>query len=228
MKDKIEKLKFAESKKLLVYVVSSLVLMLFLDVIAYFLAFNAIPDFLTKYGWWMLYLDLSIATLGGALWYYASHKGYVSCMASMMIGMILGMQTGMMIGAVFGAVNGYFIGAMIGMLLGFFIGAITGKESLMGVVQGMMSGLMGGTMGAMITVMMFTDHVLWFMPFYMILNIAVLVGFVYIYHDEVIKDNKELVKKHIGLGAFLFWTSIITVILTAVLVYAPKSILFGG
>jgi hypothetical protein len=227
MKDKIAKLKFAESKKLSTYVVVSFVLILFLDVIAYFLVLNHVPNLISKYAWWILYLDISVVTLAGALWYYASYKGYVSCMASMMIGMTLGMQTGMMLGAVFGAVNGYFIGGMIGMLLGTAIGFITGRNYIMGAVQGMMSGLMGGTMGAMITVMMFTDHVLLFMPFYMVINVAILIGFVYMYHDEIIKDNAEVVKKHISFGSFIFWCIIATIILTAIMIYAPKSVWFG-
>jgi hypothetical protein len=229
MKDISEKLnlKFAESKKLYTYVITGFTILILLDIIAYFLFLNNIPNIINKYGWWILYLDISIVTLAGALWYYASHRGYVSCMASMMIGMTLGMQTGMMLGAVFGAVNGYFIGAMIGMFPGTIIGLITGRASIMGGLQGMMSGLMGGTMGAMITVMMFTDHVLLFMPFYMLINIAILIGFIYMYHDEIIKDNKELVKRRISFGTFAFWCIASTAILTAILIYAPKSVWFG-
>jgi hypothetical protein len=234
MKEKIHKLtklKFSDikdMKKLLVYTLLSLVIILLLQIIGYFTFLNSIPDFLSKYGWWLFYLDISVVSIVGAIWYYESYSGYVSCMASMMIGMTLGMQTGMMLGSVFGAVNGYFIGAMIGMILGTFIGLITGTDSVMGMVQGMMSGVMGGTMGAMITVMMFTDHVLIFMPFYILINIAVLLGFVYMYHDEVIKDNKEVVKKDISVSLFVFICVAIAMIFSAVMVYAPKSILFGG
>jgi hypothetical protein len=227
MREKFAKLKFTDSKKLVWYVLTSFIVVLLLQIAGYYLFLNQIPNFLIKFGWWMLYLDISIVTIAGALWYYASYKGYVSCMASMMIGMTLGMQTGMMLGSVFGAVNGYFIGAMIGMMLGTVIGLITGKASIMGMLQGMMSGLMGGTMGAMITVMMYTDHVLYFMPFYMTINVAILAGFVYMYHDEVIKDNKEIVKKKIGLFAFTLLSVVVSVLLLMVLVYGPKSILFG-
>jgi hypothetical protein len=227
MKEKLAKLKFTDSKKLILYTLTGLIVIVLLQIIGYFTFLNQIPNFLIKFGWWILYLDISIATIAGALWYYASYKGYVSCMASMMIGMTLGMQTGMMLGSVFGAVNGYFVGAMIGMILGTFIGLITGKASIMGMVQGMMSGLMGGTMGAMITVMMYTDHVLYFMPFYMLINVVILAGFIYMYHDEVIKDNKDVVKNNIGIAAFTLLSVIISVILLALLVYGPKSILFG-
>jgi hypothetical protein len=162
------------------------------------------------------------------MWYYESYSGYVSCMASMMIGMTLGMQTGMMLGSVFGAVNGYFIGAMIGMILGTLIGLVTGTDSVMGMIQGMMSGLMGGTMGAMITVMMFTDHVLLFMPFYIIINLAILLGFIYMYHEEVIKDNNDVVKKDLSISLFVVICVVAALIFSAIMIYAPKSILFGG
>ncbi|MGV8171213.1 MAG: hypothetical protein ACP5OA_00795 [Candidatus Woesearchaeota archaeon] len=234
MKEKIHKLtklKFNDVKdmnKLLGYAFLSFIIILLLQVIGYFAFLNNIPDFLSKYGWWLFYLNISIVSIVGAIWYYESYGGYVSCMASMMIGMTLGMQTGMMIGSVFGAVNGYFIGAMIGMILGTVIGLITGTDSVMGMVQGMMSGVMGGTMGAMITVMMFTDHVLLFMPFYMLINLAILLGFIYMYHDEVIKENKDVIKKDLSISWFILICVMIAVILSAILIYAPKSILFGG
>ena len=66
------------------------------------------------------------------------------------------------------------------------------------------------------------------MPFYMILNVAVLSGFTYMYFDEVVRDNKELKRRDVDLATFTSLCVIIGVILTAILVYAPKSILFGG
>jgi len=227
MKEKLAKLKFTDSNKLAWYTIATLIVIILLQVAGYFTFLNQIPNFLTKFGWWIFYLDISVATIAGAFWYYTTYKGYVSCMASMMIGMTLGMQTGMMLGSVFGAVNGYFIGAMIGMILGTVVGLITGKASIMGMVQGAMSGLMGGTMGAMITVMMYTDHVLYFMPFYMIINIAILVGFAYMYHDEVIKDNKEVVKRHVSIWTIILLSVIADIVFTALMIYGPKSILFG-
>ncbi|MGV8086368.1 MAG: hypothetical protein ACP5N1_01930 [Candidatus Woesearchaeota archaeon] len=233
MKDSLNKsenifnLKFTGSKKLLTYVSINLVIILVLDILIYLLFFNNVSDFINKYSWWILYLDLSVVTISGSLWYYSSYKGYISCMASMMIGMALGMQTGMMLGAVFGAVNGYFIGAMVGMILGTIVGVITGRTSIMGVLQGMMSGVMGGTMGAMITVMMFTDNVLWFMPFYMLLNIAILFGFVHMYYNEVIKDNAEVIKINISFIKSTLLCVTACILLSSLLIYAPKSIWFG-
>ena len=81
--------------------------------------------------------------------------------------------------------------------------------------------------GNKVNVMMFTDHVLYFMPFYMIINVAILVGFAYMYHDEIIKDNKEVVKKHISIWTVILLSVVVDVIFTALMVYGPKSILFG-
>jgi len=227
-KKKLMTLQFTDSNKMYSYMLVAFLVLLILDLIAYFGFLNRIPDFANKFGFWIFYLNISIVTLGGSVWYYVTHKGYVSCMASMMIGMTIGMQTGMMIGAVFGAVNGYFVGAMVGMILGALTGALSGKDSIMGWLQGMMMGLMGGTMGAMITVMMFTDHVLWFMPFYTILNVLLLLGFNYMYYDEVVRDNKELIKNDIDIFTFISACVIVTTILTVLMIYAPKSVLFGG
>jgi hypothetical protein len=220
---------FIDRKKLFTYAGVSFILMLLVQVILYYVSFNSIPDFLKLYGPWIFYLDISVATIAACLWYYYSYKGFTSCMASMMIAMTFGMQTGMMIGAVFGAVNGFFIGAMIGMILGTIIGLITGRSnpSVMGVMQGAMSGVMGGTMGSMITFMMFSDNVLIFMPFYMIINVGILYGLAQMYYDEVIKDNNEVVKTEIGITEFSLIATVIGTIFTLIMIYAPKSVIFG-
>ena len=214
--------------QLVLYSISGFFAIIILQLIAYFGFLKNISNFLPSFGLWIFYLDISIVTIGIALWYIASYSGYKSCMASMMIGMTMGMQIGMMIGAVYGAVNGFFIGAMIGMIAGSLIGAITGKTHTMGWLQGLMSGVMGGTMGAMITLMMFTDRIIYFMPFYMILNIAIIIGFLKMYHEEVIKDNADVVINDIGILTFTSLCVIAGFVFTAILVYAPKSILFGG
>jgi hypothetical protein len=217
---------FHDQKKLIAYTAACFASIILLQIIFYFLFFNNIENFISSYGWWLFYLDITIASIAGALWYYNSYKGFVSCMACMMVAMTLAMQTGMMLGSVFGAVNGFFIGSMIGMLLGTSVGVISGRSYPMGIVQGAMAGVMGGTMGAMISLMMFVDNILIFMPFYMIINIGILYGFAYMYHEEVIKDNKDLIRKNIGLGKTISLTLFATIILTGILVYAPKSLLF--
>lgn len=209
-------------------IVSFLVLIL-LESIAYLGFLGNIPNFLLKYGWWIFYLDISVASLAVAIFYILSYKSKVPCMTGMMVGMTVGMQLGMMLGAVVGASSGFFTGAMVGMILGSIGGAIAGTttKSTMGWLQGLMAGVMGGTMGPMITVMMFVDHLEIFMPFYIIINVIILFGLMRMYHEEVVVDNKELVHKHYDFMTFLSACIIVAFILLAIMVYGPKSALFS-
>jgi len=210
------------------YSVVALLMLILLESIAYLGIFSHDPNFLSHYLWWIIYLDLSIASLGASLYYMMSHKSKAPCMAGMMIGMTLGMQSGMMLGAVVGATNGFFAGAMVGMIIGVVVGTWAGTVSTtMAWLQGMMSGIMGGTMGAMITVMMFTDHALIFMPFYILINIAILIGFMKMYYEEIVLDNKELEKVHIDLVTYVCACVILAAVILAIMLYGPKSALFA-
>ena len=210
------------------YASVGLLILILLEAIAYIGFFQAIPNFFSKYIWWIIYLDISIASLGASLHYMMSYKSEAPCMTGMMIGMTVGMQIGMMIGAVVGATNGFFSGAMVGMILGSIGGTLAGKtsKSTMSWLQGLMSGIMGGTMGPMISVMMFTDHLVIFMPVYIILNVVLLIGFMKMYHEELVHDNKELVHKNIDFITFVSASVIITFVILFVMVYGPKSALF--
>lgn len=183
--------------------------------------------FLTTHWLWIAYLDLAVASLAAAIWYLASYRATIGCMHGMMIGMTIGMQTGMMIGAVIGATNGFFTGAMTGMLLGVLAGTLAGKCcGVMGIMEGMMAGVMGGTMGAMITVMMLTDRIFWFMPFYMSINIIILAGLSSMFLKEVV--DKETKKKSLDTFTFVSICVIVTAILIAITLWGPKSALVGG
>lgn len=178
-------------------------------------------------GWWLFYLILSVASIGAAIWHFATYRAKVTCMVGMMIGMTVGMQTGMMIGAVVGATNGFFTGAMVGMLLGVAVGALTGRCcGIMGIMEGMMAGVMGGTMGPMISVMMFADRLLVFMPFYMLINILILAGMVYMYFEESI-EHQEVERREYDFVTFASLCVIATGIIGAIMLYGPKSALFA-
>jgi hypothetical protein len=215
--------------KTLKYGLVTFLVLILIESLAYAGFLRTIPGFLSKYGIWILYLNISIVSISMSVLYILFNKSKVPCMTGMMVGMTIGMQIGMMIGAVMGATNGYFTGAMVGMILGAIGGTIAGftSNSTMSWVQGLMSGIMGGTMGPMITVMMFTDRINLFMPFYMLLNLILLWGFIKMYHEEVIKDNNELVRTHVDLLTFISATIIITVILVAIMLYGPKSPIFA-
>ncbi len=197
-----------------------------IELVSYFTFLRLMPNFLADYGWWLLYLNISVASLGAATWHFLTYNTKFTCMVGMMIGMTLGMQTGMMIGAIIGATNGFFMGAMVGMILGVTIGAITGKCcGVMGVMEGMMAGLMGGTMGPMISIMMFADNLLWFMPFYMLVNIAILMGFSYMLFEEVVEGKSDVKKRAIDFSTLVSFAIILTFVLGYIMIYGYKSAL---
>lgn len=198
-----------------------------LAILSYFMIFNKNPGFLGTYGWWIFYLIISVTSIVFATWYYTAYRAKVTCMTGMMIGMTFGMQTGMMIGAIIGATNGFFWGAMVGVVLGTTIGILTGKCcGVMGVMEGAMAGVMGGTMGPMITVMMFSDNVLWFMPLYMLINIFIIAGLSYMLYEEVVEGKKVKIKPLDG-TTLIAVSIIITTLLTILMVYGPSSSLIS-
>ncbi|RJQ17300.1 cation transporter [Candidatus Woesearchaeota archaeon] len=193
-----------------------------LEAIAYF-GFLKTPTFLTNYGWWFFYLNISITAISFGLWHIFAYKTKITCMVGMMIGMTLGMQTGMMIGAILGATNGFFIGAMTGMILGVTVGIIAGKCcGIMGIMEGMMAGLMGGTMGPMISLMMFSDHLLWFMPAYMIINLLIIAGLSYMMYEEVV-EYKEVRKQPLDFLTIASLCIIVAFVLIMIILYGPKA-----
>ncbi len=217
-------------QKTLKYGLITFLVLILVEAIAYLGFLNDVPNFLSKYLVWIIYLNISVVSISMSILYMLSNKTKVPCMTGMMIAMTVGMQIGMMIGAVVGATNGYFTGAMVGMILGSIGGIIAGftSNSTMSWVQGLMSGIMGGTMGPMISVMIFTDRILVFMPFYMILNLILLWGFMKMYHEEAIEGNKELVRKNIDLLTFVSACIIVSAILILIMVYGPKSPIFAA
>jgi copper chaperone CopZ len=219
------KKKYAVERKMFLISLASFFSLLAIDLLAYFLLFRNQAGFFAATWQWFLYLDITVVSIAAAIWHLKAYKGAVTSMTGMMIGMTLGMQAGFMIGAVFGAVNGLFIGSMIGMISGVLLGVYGGKDTgIMGALQGMMSGLMGGTMGAMTTYMMMNDHVLLFMPAFMLINIAIMWGMSYMIYEEVVEDKKVQVVPT-DFGTFFAYVFIFSIILAAIMIYAPKSIL---
>ncbi|MFH1917464.1 MAG: cation transporter [Nanoarchaeota archaeon] len=220
--------KYGVERKAMQYSILAIGILFVLEALAYVGIFRNIPDFLPKYGWWIFYLTISVVAIGIAMWHILSYKAKITCMVGMMIGMTIGMQAGMMIGAIMGATNGFFIGSMSGMLIGVVVGALMGKCcGVMGIMEGMMAGLMGGTMGPMISVMMFNDHLLIFMPFYMAINLLIIVGLSYMFVQEV-ADGKEIKRNPQNFPGFIAALIIATTILIALMTYGPRSVLFGG
>lgn len=217
--------KYQIEYRMIEYTIMAFVFLLLVEAFAYYGFFRNDPTFLAKYGWWFFYGTLSIVSVGAAMWHLKAYRTTVNCMVGMMIGMTIGMQSGMMIGAVLGATNGMFIGALVGMLFASAVGWYTGSCcGIMGVMEGIMAGIMGGTMGAMIAVMMLGDHLLWFMPPFMILNLIVMWGLSYMLFEEIVEDN-EVEKKPIEFATFFSYCFIAMFILGLIMLYGPKSAL---
>jgi hypothetical protein len=182
------------------------------------------PDFVSRYGWWLFYLDASVIPIVTSIFYLRSfHYARMSHAMGMMIGMTIGMQIGAMVGAVIGATNGFFFGALTGMLLGVAV-ALYGAWCCgpMAVMHGLMSGVMGGTMGAMIIVMMIMDHVLIFMPVFTILNVGILAWFVYLYYKECCSTDHLQIRKLVNPYMLVGLDILIIGLLSALMIYGPR------
>lgn len=213
--------------KAMYYSITLFLVLAALSAIGYFGFFQFIPDFLANYGLWIFYLILSVAVVSAAAWHYYTYDVKITCMVGMMVGMTFGMQTGMLIGAVLGATNGFFVGSLGGMLIGTIIGLVAGKCcGIMGVMEGMMAGVMGGTMGPMITVMMFSDHIQIFMPFYVVINILIIAGLTYMLFEESV-EGKNVKRRNISFGTLASVAVLVTIVLVAIMVYGPKNPLLG-
>jgi len=211
--------------RMLAYIMASLLFLLAIDGTLYLIFFQGETGFLNHYWQWLLYLDITVVTIGAALWHLKAYKGAVTSMTGMMLGMTLGMQAGFMVGAVVGATNGMFTGSMTGMGAGILLGAYAGKESgIMGAMQGMMSGLMGGTMGAMVTVMLLADHVAIFMPFFMAINVLILWAMSYMVYEEIVEEKRVRVAPA-DFSLFFSYVFVFALLIGIIMVYGPKSLL---
>lgn len=217
---------YVVESRIISYFFSILFTLIGIEALAYIFVLDTIPGFLANYGWWLLYLNISLAAITAAIWHVTAYlKNHITCMTGMMIGMTIGMQTGMLIGAVVGATNGFFMGSMVGMLLGCAVGWLTGRCcGVMGTMEGLMAGVMGGTMGPMISVMMFSDNLLIFMPFYVAINVIILGGLSVMMYEEV-AEGKQHVKTPIEFAKVISVAVITCCILLAIMIYGPKSAL---
>jgi copper chaperone CopZ len=215
--------KYAVEYAMLKYSAGTFVLLIALHALAYFAFFKTITNFLPQYGWWLFYLDLAIVSIGAAMWHIQSYRPKVTMMVGMMIGMTFGMQTGMMLGTILGATNGLFWGSLIGMLLAVSVGVVNGRCcGIMGMLEGAMAGLMGGLMGAMIGMMLSVDHILWLMPFFFAINLAIMWGLSYMLYEEAVEE-KHVTAEPIPFLTFAACCAIATTVLTACIVYGWKT-----
>ena len=211
--------------KLVWIALGTFVVLSVLEIIAYFGFFRTIPGFFDRFGYYITFLVLSVVVSGTSVWHIRAYGSTFSCMSGMMIGMTSGMISGFLIGLIVGATNGMFIGSLVGLGVGIFIGIVTGKCcGVMGVMEGMMAGFMGGLMGAMTSLMMLNDHLKIIIPVLVGVSTAILLGLDYMIYKEV-GHLKEKVNKSEFLP-FITFCFVVTIGITFLMVYGPKSILF--
>jgi copper chaperone CopZ len=216
--------KYSVEYQMLEYSAYTLGLLFIVEFILFWGLFNASLDFLAAYGWWFLYLTISIVALGAAMWHLHSYEGNLTTMTGMMIGMTFGMQTGFLIGTILGATNGMFVGSMAGMLSGVIVGWCNGLRSgIMGIMEGTMAGIMAGLMGAMTGVMLLVDNILWFMPFFVLLNLLVILGLSYMLFEEFVEGNKTISKQPISFSTYFSFSFLALALLGFIMLYGPKS-----
>ena len=171
-----------------------------------------------------IYLTLSVVLIAGAVWHLKSYgTDLESPHLGMMTGMTLGMQTGMMVGIILGATDGFFVGALIAMVVAATLGAIGGACSgVAGILEGLMAGSMGGMMGAMAGTMLL-DDLFWFMPPFMLLNVIIMIGLVYLVFKEA-TENKAILHNHSPrFSRFFLFNLVALIVLTLAVSLAPES-----
>ncbi|MBI5073174.1 heavy metal translocating P-type ATPase [Candidatus Woesearchaeota archaeon] len=216
--------KYALEYKMLTYAAASFLLLFAPQFLIWHIFFNHDPATLTKYIWWVFYLNLSVVTIGAAIWHYHAYKAQITHMIGMMVGMTIGMVSGLLVGTLVGATNGMFMGTLVGLLFGVTIGALNGKCcGIMGIMEGMMAGVMGGTMGPMISLMMKYDYLLLFMPLFMLVNMIILWGLSYMLYEEVIEENPNVERKPLDFFTFFSFCFLATIILLAIMIFGYKS-----
>ncbi|MBS3172293.1 hypothetical protein J4438_01775 [Candidatus Woesearchaeota archaeon] len=191
-------------------------------IILYFILPN---NFLNEYGFYLFFAILSYALIMPGIRQIKTYKNF-ACMSGMMIGMTFGMISGFLSGFFVGATNGMFTGAVFGIIIGIFIGIWMGLCcGVMGYLEGIMAGFMGGIMGAMTSVMMLNDHLKIFTSLTFIICAMMLFGLNYMIYNETrqMEKNKNEGQKIIVLLSVLF-----TLFTVLIMVYGPRSFLFGG
>ncbi len=218
--------KYEVEYTMLRYTFLSFFLLVLLEILGYDAFFKQNYGFLSQYAWWIFYTDVTVVTLAAAIWHFKSYRAEVSHMIGMMIGMTIGMSSGLLIGAILGATNGLFVGSLVGMIFASLIGAYTGKCcGVMGVLEGLMAGPMGAIMGAMLSVMLMAEHLLWFMPLLMIIELIILVGLSYMLFEEVVEDKEAIEKAPVDFWTFFSYCFLATLVLILVMLYGWKSAL---
>ncbi|MFA5953233.1 MAG: hypothetical protein WC812_01440 [Candidatus Pacearchaeota archaeon] len=195
-----------------------------LFVVWYFISLKNVENFLPKYGLFIFLAILSYAIILPSIRQVRAYKNF-ACMSGMMIGMTTGMIAGFLPGYFIGATNGMFYGMIFGMIVGIFFGVWNGKCcGIMGVMEGLMAGFMGGIMGAMTSVMLLNDNLKLASIIIFVISSIIIFALNYMIYKETKESQREIKEDY-------FLTILLSLILTAItiflMVYGPRSVLFG-
>lgn len=203
----------------------SLVTSLIFLAILYYLKLRYVEYFIPKYGFYLFFSVLSFAIIIPSIRQVRAYKEF-ACMSGMMIGMTIGMVSGFLLGFYIGATNGMFYGGVFGMGVGIFFGIWMGKCcGIMGIMEGIMAGFMGGLMGAMTAVMMLNDNLKAASVIVFLVCSVIIFGLNYMIYFEMKENEKQLKEDH---RITIILSFILTALTVWLMVFGPRSILFGG
>ncbi len=192
--------------------------------ILYFLKFKNITDFIPKYGFSLFFSALSYALIMPTIRQIRAYKE-LPCMSGMMVGMTIGMISGFLPGFYVASTNGMFIGGFFGAALGIVIGIYNGKCcGVMGIMEGIMAGFMGGLMGAMTAFMLFNDNLKIAAVLVFVIGAVIMIGLNYMIYKETKELERKLVESHF---LTIFFTFLLISITTWIIVFGPRSAIFG-
>lgn len=192
--------------------------------ILYYFRLRYIDNILPMYGLLIFLAVLSFAIIMPSIRQVRAYR-QLPCMAGMMIGMTTGMISGFMAGYIIGATNGMFVGGIFGMLVGIFVGIWTGKScGVMGGMEGIMAGFMGGWMGAMTSVMLINDHLKAASILIFIVSAVIMIGLNYMIYKETKETERQINEDYFMI---ILLTFILTIIAAWLMVFGPRSALFG-
>lgn len=192
--------------------------------ILYYIRFQNIESFFSKFGIYLFFSALSYAIIIPAVYQVRAYKEF-SCMSGMMMGMTTGMIAGFLLGFYVAATNGMFIGGFFGVALGIAFGIWNGKCcGIMGIMEGIMAGFMGGLMGAMTAFMLFNDNLLIAAVLVFLISAFIMTGLNYM----IFKETRELeMKKKDDRFFIIVLTFIFITVTTWLIMYGPRSALFN-
>ena len=192
--------------------------------ILYFLRFRYIESFMPKYGLYIGLICLSYVLLLPMTRHVRAY-GDFQCMTGMMIGMTSGMVSSFLVGFYIGATNGLFIGGLSGMIVGGALGIYLGRCcGIMGIMEGIMAAFMGGWMGAMTSVMLLNDHIKAASVIVLIVNAIIALLLHYMIYNEKREFQREGTEDY---SVQLFVIVILIALSSWIMVYGPRSFLFG-